>query len=312
MKTYITIDGGTTNTRVTLVKNDGTRDTVKLSIGAKKSMDGSGELKAAIRDAITALLLKNSLSPSDVCRILASGMITSEYGLCALPHVEAPAGIPELHAAIHETVIPDVSEIPFVFVRGVKVVGASVYDTDMMRGEESELYGITDGTEGHSLYVLPGSHSKLIETDREGRISHFSTMLTGEMLAAIATDTILRDAVDLSVSEFDEKKLLEGAEYALTRGYSEALFKVRVLKNFFDGSPVEVYSFFLGAILSSEIKAIAESDAPRVVIGGRKQLKEATALLLSHYSDKEIVPLSEETVDASSSRGVIRIYEYGA
>lgn len=311
MKAYITIDGGTTNTRVSLVKDRAVLATKRIPLGARSNMDGSGRLAEAIRDAIAALLSEHSISASDVARILASGMITSEYGLCCLPHAEAPAGIPELHASMHEVTLPEISEIPFVFIRGVKVLGRTVADTDMMRGEESELYGITDGTEGHSLYVLPGSHSKLIETDTAGRISRFSTMLTGEMLAAVATGTILKDAVDLSVSEFDEEKLLEGAEYALSRGYAEALFKVRVLKNFFSGTPVEVYSFFLGAILSSEVKAIAESDAPRVVIGGRRQLKEATAILLSRYTDKEIVTLTEETVDASSALGVIRIYEYG-
>ena len=312
MKTYITVDGGTTNTRVTLVRADGARDTVRIALGAGRCIDGNGALKAAIRDAISTLLTRNGVTADEVSRILASGMITSEYGLCCLPHIEAPAGIRELHDAMHEVLLPDVSEIPFVFIRGVKQLGSSVADTDMMRGEESELYGITDGTEGQTLFVLPGSHSKLIETDAEGRISRFSTMLTGEMLAAVATGTILKDAVDLSVSEFEEEKLLEGADYALSRGYAEALFKVRVLKNFFSGTPVEVYSFFLGAILSSEVKAIAESDAPRVVIGGRRQLKEATAILLSRYTDKEVVTLTEETVDASSALGVIRIYEYGA
>ena len=205
MKAYVTVDGGTTNTRVTLVRDGRVCDTVKIALGARKSMEGTGELKAAIRDAISSLLARSGLAPTDVSRILASGMITSEYGLCPLPHAEAPAGIRELHDSMHEILLPDVSEIPFVFIRGVKQLGTSVADTDMMRGEESELYGITDGTEGKTLYVLPGSHSKLIETDGEGRISRFSTMLTGEMLAAVATGTILKDAVDLSVSEFDEK-----------------------------------------------------------------------------------------------------------
>ena len=35
MSLYITIDGGTTNTRITIVKNKKIIDTIKLNIGAR-------------------------------------------------------------------------------------------------------------------------------------------------------------------------------------------------------------------------------------------------------------------------------------
>lgn len=310
MKHYITIDGGTTNTRVSLVSDNTILDTVKIPLGARASMDGNNALREAIKKAIASLLERHALTERDVCRILASGMITSEFGLCCLPHAIAPAGIRELHDTMHETVLPDISPIPFVFIRGVKTVGTGLADTDMMRGEEAELVGIMNESDGECLYILPGSHSKLIETDRGGRITRFASMLTGEMIAALSSGTILRDAVDLSISEFDNGKLLEGCRYALEKGLSEALFKTRVLKNHLGGTPIEAYSFFLGAVLSSEIGAIIKSPTHRIVIGGRTQIKNATASLLSALSDKEIITLSADAVDASSTRGVIKIYEY--
>ena len=56
-------------------------------------------------------------------RILASGMITSEFGLCLLEHLIAPCGMGELAASMHEVVLEDISKIPFVFARGVKTCG---------------------------------------------------------------------------------------------------------------------------------------------------------------------------------------------
>ena len=309
MRTYITIDGGTTNTRVSLVCDNRILGTVKIPLGARLSMDGGEALRKAIHDAIRSLASEHGVTEAKIHRILASGMLTSEFGLCNLPHVEAPAGIRELHNTMHETVLSDISEIPFVFIRGVKQCGPELAEFDMMRGEEAELYGLTDGTDGECLYVLPGSHSKLIECDTEGRIARFSTMMTGEMIAALSSGTILRDAVDLSVSECDERRLLEGCRYAFRHGISEAIFKTRVLRNHFGASKTEAYSFFLGAVLSPEIKAIIDSPLRRVIIGGRAQIRTATALLLGALSDKEIFVLSDEEVNASSTRGVIRIYE---
>ena len=51
MNTYITIDGGTTNTRLHLVRNETVLSTVKLPFGARANMDGTAHYKEAIRDA---------------------------------------------------------------------------------------------------------------------------------------------------------------------------------------------------------------------------------------------------------------------
>ncbi len=311
MRYYLAIDGGTTNTRISLVKDFETLDTVRIAMGARAGIDGTEPLKKALREAIEGLLSRFSLGAHDVCRILASGMITSEFGLCELPHLPAPAGIAELHSAMQETEIPEISSIPFVFLRGVKYDGTEPMDADMMRGEETELMGLWEAGDAHALYVLPGSHSKLVEVDGEGRILRFSTMLTGEMIAALANNTILRDAVDLGTNEYNREYLCKGYGYAHGAGLNAALFKVRILKNRFGVSPEKTYSFFLGAILASEIDAIITSPIRRVVVGGRAQIKHATAELLREFSQKEIVTVSDGDGDTASTRGMIRIYEHG-
>ena len=309
MRRYITIDGGTTNTRISLVCDKKVEKTIKLKIGARASIDGNAPLKKGIKDAIDALLSEFSLCVSDIERILASGMITCEFGLCHLEHTHLPAGLAELKATAKEVMIEEVSSIPFVFVRGLKKLGESILETDMVRGEETELMGIIKEGEG-CVYVLPGSHSKVIEVNERGKITSFSTYMTGEMIAALSENTILKDAVDLSCENLDEEYLMLGYDSAKKMGINAALFKARILKNLFAKTKCEVYSYFLGTVLASEAEGIGKLSASKIVIGGKREIKEALSLILKKTTDKEIALLSEEEVCESVSCGLIRIYEF--
>lgn len=311
MKRYVTIDGGTTNTRVNLVEDGRIVAAKKLSRGAKAGIDDRDGLKKELKTAISQLLSENALCEEDVIRILASGMITSEFGLYELPHLNAPVGICELSESMAEVSFPEISKIPFVFIRGIKIDSEELGLFDMMRGEETEMMGLISLYGGEDcVYVLPGSHSKIIRTDNIGRITSFSTMLTGEMLMAISQNTILKDAVDLTMEDFDACYLEKGYRFANAEGLNKALFKVRILKNAFKKSASEVYGFFLGAILADEIDSILSLDAKTVVIGGNRKIKTATAALLRSVSDKEILTVSDEDVEKSTAIGAIAIFEH--
>ena len=306
MCNYIAIDGGTTNTRVYLVSNGKTVQKISLAVGAAKSIDGNALLKEKIRTAIQTLLSDHHLTGKEIRCILACGMITCEFGLMPLEHIRVPAGLCELSAALYSCVISEITDIPFVFFRGVKTLGDRLENTDMMRGEETEVMGIFCGA---GLYVLPGSHSKIISVDQDGRILDFKTMLTGEMLFAIASDTILRDAVSLREFPLDPTALFEGYAYAKEHGLNEALFKVRILKNCFGKTDSECYHFCLGAILCDEITCLLESKEDRVIIGGKKAIRNAMASILRAVCEKEIVVLPDEKVNDSLIAGMIKIYE---
>ncbi|MBQ7982128.1 MAG: 2-dehydro-3-deoxygalactonokinase [Clostridia bacterium] len=307
MAVYITIDGGTTNTRIRLVNGGEVIAAGKISRGAASGIHGRDAWCSSISQTICQLLANAPQYADRISCILASGMITSEFGLYTVDHIPAPAGIADLHDNMVEVMLPDISELPFVFVPGVILVGD---DTDMMRGEETELAGIWDASFGECIYVLPGSHTKIIETDAQGRIHRFSILLTGEMANALSGHTILADAVDLTIDTIDPTALLEGCRYAGEYGINRALFQVRIRKNVKRQTPVEVYSFFLGCILSAEIDEILRYPQKTVVIGGRAPLRSALSALLSEYGERNVICLSDDEVDMSVIRGIIRIYEW--
>lgn len=306
MAIYLTVDGGTTNTRVYLVRDNEITDSVKLTVGAK---DGKAALIPALREAIFDVIARNGLCEGDVCRIIASGMITSENGLCNLPHITLPAGASDLACNMYHTEFPDISSIGWSFVRGVKSLGETLEECDIIRGEETELMGIIDGDAQDAIYVLPGSHSKHMCVDAQGKITRFATMMSGELFAAVINNTILKNSTDLEHATIVPEKLLAGFDYAKAHGINEALFKTRILGNVFAASREECYSFLLGVIICDEVCAIIGQTAKKIIIGGQSHMKNALGILLSARSDKDVTLLTDDTVNGAVARGAVKIYE---
>ncbi len=312
MKHYLTIDGGTTNTRLILMEDLHCVDRVKIPAGAGNTDRAS--MIRILRENITEMLARHSLQTEDITAILASGMITSEKGLCEVPHTAAPAGAAELHAHMHSVNIPELSPLPITFISGVRMMGDTPETADIMRGEETELIGLQQQIQTgkkDTVFVLPGSHSKIIRVE-DGRIVDFSTMLTGELMAAVAHDTILKDALDITQDDIDEEWLFKGYTYARTRGINEALFKVRVLKNQLAVGLIERNSFFYGTILQGEIDRIVDYGAECILIGGRASFRIPMTSLLRRLTDAPIIPIEDAQADNAPSIGMIRVYEYGS
>lgn len=304
---YITVDGGTTNTRISIVRGHKIICTKKYSIGAGN--DDEKNIRTVLKDGICELLKKTGLKTDDIECVLVSGAIISETGLVWLKHIPVPCGVTELAENLRFMRFEDIAPIKFAFVQGVKTVGDTYEDIDMMRGEETELMGICDKPREDTLYVLPGTHSKHISVDKDSRIYDISTEFTGEIIAAVSKHTLLRKSIDLSNSKIDEGYLKEGYEYALKKGINSAFFKARVLAVMLGFDNNCVSSFFVGAALTYEIQNIIKSPKKRVVIGGRYELKRPMSILLKANTSKEIAELSDEVADTATIYGLVKIYE---
>ena len=220
MANYITVDCGTTNSRVGFMQGDRLADSISFHLGARSHAADPEGYRAALSEALATLHTRNG----EFDAVLVSGMLTSELGICPIPHLIAPVGLQNLHNGMQKMCFSDICDKPFYFIPGVKTVGKNPLDTDMMRGEETELMGLLTGEEGECVFVLPGSHSKFISVDEEGRICSIVTLLTGEMAAALSGHTILSDSVTLG-DEPDAKALRAGYDFCRERGINEAIFQ---------------------------------------------------------------------------------------
>lgn len=306
---YLTIDGGTTNTRIKLIRDGKEMENLKLHIGARAALSDTDCLRKEVKRGIMALLERNGLDYVSIRAVIASGMITSESGLMTVSHIPAPAGTRELAVAMKHASLPEICPCPFFFVPGVRYTGEWALETDVIRGEETECIGLMEQLRFDTgLLLLPGSHSKAVSL-KYGKIESFSTFLSGEMLVAIREGTILKASVNLDGMEPEEEGLRQGYEYCEQEGINKSLFKVRILANFLNAAPEQVYSFYCGVLLHDEIRVLLRQPFERVYIGGQPQLKLMMKILLNVYSDKQIIDLEDEVCERASSVGAVKLYQ---
>ncbi|WP_317855218.1 2-dehydro-3-deoxygalactonokinase [Chakrabartyella piscis] len=301
MNYYVAIDSGTTNTRVRLLNDTGVvLDTYKSAVGVKDTaIDGNNKrLQQAVRMGIEEILANNAIMKSDIKQIFASGMITSDMGLYELDHLVAPVGLKDLKNGVKQVMLEDVIDIPISFIPGIKnkvddISLDTVEEIDIMRGEEVEAIAVLSQLPRNQAYVLilPGSHTKLVKVDENGKITGCATTMAGELLSCITKNTIISSAVNQNFVDFvdyDRELVLLGYETAKKVGLSRSIFSARIINRFIDESAMKSANYILGAVLQSDIVAIQNSCALQidqktvVVVSGKEPLKSAFMDILQY------------------------------
>jgi len=324
--TYIlTIDTGTTNTRVSLWQDAAVIAHSATEVGVRNTaMSGTkAELEAGVRRTIVQALEQANVAEADVDLILGSGMISSNVGLFELPHIPAPAGLTQLARGMVSVTIPTVFSKPIYLVPGVKNVVENIglhncEAMDMMRGEEVEVMGVIDqlGITGPAMLIMPGSHSKFVCIDEKNNIVGCVTTLAGELLYVITHNTILAKSLDSDFAEFiNPEMLLAGAQSAQTIGLGRTCFNVRTLDQFTIYQRNDRANFLLGAILGADLLTLKNSTAIKmmpgtpVIICGKPIMKEALALLIENddYFSGKVTVVSDEMQEHLAGYGAIKV-----
>ena len=318
----ITIDTGTTNTRVKLWR-DGTLVAEGFApVGVRDTAvtGNTSALEKGVREALGEALVAGGIREADVGLLLASGMITSNMGLWEVPHILAPAGLPELAAGMMCADLPEATSHPIWFVPGVKnFTGAVTLENcdqvDMMRGEEVETFGLLAQTKvtGPAIVILPGSHTKFVQLDESNRIAGSMTSIAGELLSVITHNTLIASALDKSFAQsIEPEALLAGAKHGRRVGLGRACFQVRLLDLFAGLTVNQKANFLLGAVLASDLDALANSTAiPQtaalpLIIGGSSVTAQGFELLLQ-AEGRAVSRIDDSLMRLSSGLGSIAV-----
>jgi 2-dehydro-3-deoxygalactonokinase len=322
---YITVDTGTTNTRVKVWRDDRVVAGAFAAAGVRDTaVTGSrSKLQRGVRQALTEACAAAGIAAADVGAIVASGMITSNVGLHEVPHVAAPAGIGDLAAGMAAAAVPEVTDRPIWFVPGVKnAVGRVDADNcetmDIMRGEEVEVFGLVRrlAIDGPAIFVLPGSHTKFVALDGQRRIAGCLTTLAGELLSVITHNTILTNALQGSfASSLDETMVVKGAACARQVGLSRTCFMVRILDQFTDYGVEAKANFLLGAMVQTDLLALESSRAlpvsPEmpVYIMGKGVIRDAfhTVLQAGDFFRGGLRPVAEDVAEDIAAFGAMTV-----
>jgi 2-dehydro-3-deoxygalactonokinase len=319
----ICIDAGTTNTRVWLTAGDRAIARARAGVGVRDTArDGSSNrLREALRELIDQVqdgARDRGFAPAPEC-IIAAGMITSPLGLAEVPHVPTPAGLNELAAATRRYSFPEITDLPILLVPGARsgprqCDQETVGTTDVMRGEETLCVGLNalGLLKPRSTLLNLGSHWKVIELDQDARIASSVTSMTGELIHAAQTQTILAGSVPQARPDIIDQSWLEaGMREQRRSGLPRALFCVRLLEQGSDGSPEQRLSFLIGAFLASDIDAMIARGLfelkEEVVITGGGVIAEAWRGALAQNSIRAAM-LADSEVETATLSGLRRLF----
>lgn len=301
---YFALDTGTTNTTVWLMDVARILRESKHPVGVRQtSIRGNRQLlESTLRGAFDSL---SRHAPSPPKFVLAAGMLTSRLGLFELPHIPAPAGLRELSANVRMKIFPRLSPLPFFLVPGVRVGrGAcdlsNVAQSDIIRGEETEIMGLQDNAAldlRKRAWVLlhVGSHSKAIAVDARGRIVRSASTLSGEALHALRTQTILASRLrKLKPQQLQQRFFQKGTELSQRYGLTRALFMTRLLEGNPRHGQRELYSFLMGSLLASDLQAFRQlallvPGRTKILLTGQPNLQLAWRVVLNRNYDVKLV-----------------------
>jgi 2-dehydro-3-deoxygalactonokinase len=149
-------------------------------------------------------------------------------------------------------------------VHRVILISGARTESDVMRGEETELVGFFSLPVGaclaeYGLIIKPGTHSKHLRVDH-GRLTRFQTFMSGELFDVLSKHSILQhslearqDATTEAGGMEDLAALRAGVRQALVAPLPSALFRVRT-RQLLDGMPGESNRAFLsGVLLGAEL-----------------------------------------------------------
>lgn len=318
---WITIDSGTTNSRMVLwgdgnkkercvIKNVGVRNT---------AIDGNNlRLKEVIKEGLYELTARLPEGFKQIRCILASGMITSNGGLHEVPHILAPAGVEKLAESVQEVLIEEICPIPICFIPGIKnnvenINLQSIEQMDIMRGEEVEALALIEKLQIKTsmLLILPGSHTKIVSVNSNGEIMGCLTSITGELLNSVTKHTVIADSVSrefVSIENYDREMAVAGYKNAEKNGLGRACFSCRILSQFYTKEKEKLESYLLGACFQNDIQAMKNSDAlsldgdTTVVVAGKSvQQRVLIDLIKESKSFKEIIAYEDNEEEMSLS-----------
>jgi 2-dehydro-3-deoxygalactonokinase len=297
----IAIDWGSSSFRAYLMSADA------QVVDEIASGDGIGSVAAGAYPATLKRHIGRWLEAHQSLPVVASGMVGSRHGWREAVYVKCPAGPSEVAAQL-TPVEADGRRVHLA--AGLSYVDEAA-QPDVMRGEETEIFGVADT--GARLIVLPGSHSKWAKVDGD-RVVAFKTFVTGELFAALRDHTIAgafaRTAPAKSPGEAFALGVRRGAAAGACEGKSGLLglmFGARSLPLMGALPDDDAGEYLSGLLIGAEI-----GEAQRLFTGEAPHVAGAEMLVERYLAAFQAVGVSARPApQRAAARGLFRIARDG-
>jgi len=265
---WIAIDWGTTNLRAWAMK-DGSPVARRTAPVGMAALDRDG-FEPALLAAIGPWLPSSGTVPVVCC-----GMVGARQGWIEAPYVKTPSPPLDAHAFARAPVKD--GRIEVTIIHGM----SQASPPDVMRGEETQIAGLLRLEPGFAgLVCLPGTHTKWA-TVEAGRVEQFSSFMTGELYALLATQSVLRHSLD---GESDPEAFAEAVKEAADDPAQLAakLFSIRARGLLDAVAPGRSRGRLSGLLIGLEVAAMRPQwQGKDVVLVGHGALAESYARALA-------------------------------
>ncbi len=299
--TLIAIDWGSSSFRAYLMSAEGE------VLDEIASGDGIGGVALGAYPATLKRLIGKWLDSHPPLPVIASGMVGSRHGWREAAYVKCPAGPRDIASCLTEV---DADGRRVVLAPGLSYIDEAG-QPDVMRGEETEIFGIADA--GARLIVLPGSHSKWASIEGD-RIGAFKTFITGELFAALRDHTVAgafaRAASTKSPGDAFALGVERGAAAAACQGKSGVLgllFGARSLPLMGALDADDSGEYLSGLLIGAEI-----GEGQRLYPGETPHIAGAETLVRRYLAAFEALGVSARAAPTrAAARGLFRIARDG-
>ena len=215
---------------------------------------------SVIASAISDLESKLNESLADVPVIL-SGMASSSLGMVQLPYKQLPFKTDGSDLNVEKV------EASKEFNHDVFIISGVCSETDVMRGEETQLVGAVESTSEDTLYVFPGTHSKHVSV-KQGTAYAFRTYMTGELFSLLMKDSTLTEAVTNSNTPNDTniEAFVAGVKDSANSNLLHDLFRVRTRYLLDKLGPEQNRSYLSGLLIGHEVNDILNSETEGIIV----------------------------------------------
>ena len=246
---------------------------------------------------------------------IVSGMASSSIGMHELPYAALPFALSGSDAIV-QTWNPS-EEFPhkLLLISGVRS------GQNAMRGEETQLIGLSELVElpqnaNEAIFIFPGTHSKHIYV-RSSQLINVATYMTGELFHLMATQSILKDSVELSSLsdeiENNKEAFLLGVREAGTEGIMKSLFTVRTNQLFNRLDKKENTHYLSGLLIGAELNHLAGEKNSTLVLCSGYNLNSFYTLALEELGlSSRTITVPAPLIEKASIMGQIKIYKHNS
>ena len=193
--------------------------------------------------------------------VLICGMAGAAQGWREAPYLDAPCELSEIGNISVQVEYDgrDIRILPGIAQRERTA-------PDVMRGEETILYGLARTGRGDATVCLPGTHAKWAHLSG-GHLAGFRTMMTGEMFALLDETSILRHTVGTSGWSDDDFAAAVAEAHAAPADCLGRLFGLRAGPLLFGDAAPSGSARLSGLLIGTEIAiCMAANDAPLCLV----------------------------------------------